>query len=155
MNNNDLRFDPLTGQLITGNNNTNNLNTDNAAAQNNGAQINPATIGGMQVDNNTNFGPTANPTNVNNSAVNTGTITSINNEQSTITNVQPDNMANQMSGIPTVEQSKQDFISSTQIISSDKNEDKKDGPNFILIAIIFVLILAAIIFVFPFLLKNI
>ena len=59
----------------------------------------------------------------------------------------------QMQNIPTVEQSKQDFISNTQAISEEKKEEKKDEPNIAFIIILFVIIFASIFFLFPFLLK--
>jgi len=58
-----------------------------------------------------------------------------------------------MQTIPTVEQSKQEFINNTQTNSSVKKEEKKDGPNIAFIVILFVIIFASIFFLFPYLLK--
>ncbi len=66
---------------------------------------------------------------------------------------QTPNTVNPMAGVPTVEQSQQDFIKSTQTISSDNSNDKSSGPNYILIAVIFAIIFAALFFVFPLLLN--
>ena len=60
----------------------------------------------------------------------------------------------QLQNIPTVEQDKQNFISNTQANSTAKEEEKKDGPNIAFIVIMFIIIFAAIFFLFPFLLKN-
>ena len=51
---------------------------------------------------------------------------------------------------PTVEQSKQDFIDTTQTMTTPKQEEKKDGPNITFIIILFVIILASILFLFPY-----
>lgn len=59
----------------------------------------------------------------------------------------------QMQTIPTVEQNKQDFINNTQVNSTVEKEDKKEGPNITFIVILFVIIFAAIFFLFPYLLK--
>ena len=60
----------------------------------------------------------------------------------------------QMQSIPTVEQDKQNFISNTQADSTAKEEVKKDGPNIVFIVIMFLVIFAAIFFLFPYLLKT-
>lgn len=59
----------------------------------------------------------------------------------------------QMQSIPTVEQTKQDFINNTQANSVVEKEEKKEGPNITFIIILFVIIFAAIFFLFPYLLK--
>ena len=58
-----------------------------------------------------------------------------------------------MQSIPTVEQTTQDFINNTQINSTVEKEEKKDSPNITFIVILFVIIFAAIFFLFPYLLK--
>jgi len=55
--------------------------------------------------------------------------------------------------IPTVEQTNQNFVSNTQAISSEKKVEKKAGINYFLVIILFLIVVAAIYFVFP-LLKN-
>ena len=65
-----------------------------------------------------------------------------------------DTNINNMQAVPTVEQSKQDFINNTQSVTSEPKKEKKDGINWTFIIIMFVIILGAIIFVFPYLLKN-
>ena len=59
----------------------------------------------------------------------------------------------QMQNIPTVEQTKQQFIDNTQANSSAKIEEKKEGPNIAFIVILFIIIFAAIFFLFPYLIK--
>ena len=61
----------------------------------------------------------------------------------------------QMQNIPTVEQSKQEFINNTQANNAVKKEEKKDGPNITFIVILFVIIFAAIFFLFPYLMDVI
>lgn len=65
------------------------------------------------------------------------------------------NIINPMQYVPTVEQSKQAFIDSTQNMSNKKKEEKKSGVNFAFIIGLFVVLFAAIVFVFPLLLKYI
>ena len=60
----------------------------------------------------------------------------------------------QMQSIPTVGQNMQDFISNTQEASTAKKTEKKNGPNILFIVILFVVIFAAIFFLFPYLLEN-
>ena len=62
---------------------------------------------------------------------------------------------NEFQSIPTVEQSQQDFINNVQSMNQEKKEEKKEGINFVFIIILFVIILAAIYFLFPLLLKYI
>ena len=61
----------------------------------------------------------------------------------------------QLQNIPTVEQNKQDFINNVQNMNQETNVQKKESINFIFIIILFVIILAAIYFLFPILLKYI
>lgn len=62
-------------------------------------------------------------------------------------NVQP------IQSIPTIEQSKEQFINNIQNISENKKEEKKEGVNYIFIIVLFVIIFAAIFFLFPYLLQ--
>lgn len=119
------------------------------------------------MNNQMNFDPiTGQPINQNNNNIvpNNGTINTV--EQNNIP-VQPENTLNQQSlettvinpqqiiqNIPTVEQSKQEFINNTQANSSTKQEDKKDGPNIAFIIILFIIIFASIFFLFPYLQKT-
>ena len=68
-------------------------------------------------------------------------------------NLNPTNIQQQMQSIPTVDQSKQQFINNTQASSEVNKEKKKDGPNIALIVVLFAIIFAAIFFLFPYLLK--
>lgn len=129
MDNSQMNFDPMTGQPI--NKNTNNSNM----VPNNGMTI-PIEQNSIQ-----NSLPTQTE-NVNNINV-TPSI------EPSITNVQQS-----MQNIATVEQSKQEFIENTQANSSAKKEEKKDGPNIAFIIILFVIIFAAIFFLFPYLQKT-
>ena len=61
---------------------------------------------------------------------------------------------NQMQNIPTVEQSKEQFIDNTQSISTEKKEEKSGSVNYVFIIILFVIIFAAIFFLFPILLEK-
>jgi len=58
-------------------------------------------------------------------------------------------------GVPTVEQSKEDFIDNTQSLTPEKKEVKKKEVNYLFMIILFVIIFAAIFFLFPILLKHI
>lgn len=127
MNNNQMNFDPMTGQPINQNTNSvnnnvvpNTLRQDSIQPTNQAQQVNtlePA----QQIQ----------PTPVNN-----------------IMNTQQ-----QIQNIPTVEQSKQEFINNTQANNTVKKEEKKEGPNIIFIIVLFVIIFASILFLFPYLLK--
>ena len=68
-------------------------------------------------------------------------------EQLQNVNVQP------IQTIPTIEQSKEQFINNTQNISETKKEEKKEGVNYIFIIVLFIIIFAAIFFLFPYLLE--
>lgn len=59
----------------------------------------------------------------------------------------------QMQNIPTVEQTKSEFINNTQSNNTIKEEIKNEKNNIIFIIILFTIILAAIIFLFPYLIK--
>lgn len=62
---------------------------------------------------------------------------------------------NELQNIPTVEQDKEAFINNVQTIHQEKQEEKKEGVNFAFIIILFIIILVAIYFLFPILLKYI
>lgn len=82
-------------------------------------------------------------------------------EQNTIVNETQNNtnqeiqVQNQLQNIPTVDQSKEEFINNAQSINKEKKEEKKEGVNFIFIIILFVVILITIYFLFPLLLDYI
>ena len=63
------------------------------------------------------------------------------------------NPQQQMQSIATVEQDKQQFIQNTQASNVVKKEEKKDGPNIGFIITLFIIILASILFLFPYLMK--
>ena len=119
------------------------------------------------MNNQMNFDPiTGQPINQNNNNIipNNGIINTV--EQNNVP-VQPENTLNQqpsettvinpqqvIQNIPTVEQTKQEFINNTQANSSAKKEDKKDGPNIAFIIFLFIIIFASIFFLFPYLQKT-
>lgn len=117
MNNNGMKFDPMTGKPL------NNPQTDNQSL--NASPIMPAMPEMPQSNSN---------------------IT---------TPMQNQDVNNQplIQGVPTVEQSQQEFISSTQNISSEKKEEKKDKLNYTFVIVLFVLVMLAIYFLFPILLR--
>lgn len=71
-------------------------------------------------------------------------------EQLLDSNIQP---IQPIQSIPTIEQSREQFINNTQNISETKKEEKKEGVNYIFIIVLFVIIFAAIFFLFPYLLE--
>lgn len=76
--------------------------------------------------------------------------------QQTIKVIMPDsNIQNNLQSVPTVEQSKEQFINNTQSTIQEKRNKKKSDVNYTFVIILFVIILAAILFLFPFLLKYI
>ena len=104
------------------------------------------------MNNNMNFDPiTGQPLNTNNN-IESNNLQRISNTQE-LNHAPQINIQQQFQSIPTVEQSKQEFINMTQTNISEKKEEKKDSPNIIFIIILFLIILAAILFVFPYLLK--
>ena len=62
---------------------------------------------------------------------------------------------NELQNIPTVEQDAQEFINKVQAQSQEKKDDKKDGINFVFIILLFAVILAIVIFLFPVLLNYV
>lgn len=129
MNNNQMRFDPMTGQPINNINTNTNMNNNSVPNQN---IQNPQTY--QQVNQNTIQQPTVNQQTFQNAMIN---------EQV------------QMQSIPTVDQTKQEFINNTQNMNTEKKENKKEGVNYLFIIILFAIMFAAIFFLFPILLKYI
>ena len=76
-------------------------------------------------------------------------------ENPSTTNEVQTNTQAQLENIPTVEQGKQEFINNAQAMNTEKKEEKKEGVNFWFVLIMFGVILAAIFFLFPFLLKYV
>lgn len=122
MDNNQINFDPMTGQPIN-----QNLNNNNTVVPNQAQPVNVQPVAPVQPV------PAVEP-------------------------VQPIPVVDeqqQIQNIPTVEQSKQEFIDNTQANNTAKKEEKKDGPNIAFIVILFVIIFAAIFFLFPYLMDII
>ncbi len=127
-----MRFDPMTGQPINNTNTTVVPNMpNNTTVQNQNFQINQDTQ------------------TIQNQPIQQQPINQQSFESTMI------NQINQMQSIPTVDQSKQDFINNTQNINAEKKEEKKQGINYVFIIILFIIIFAAIFFLFPILLKYI
>ena len=126
MNNNQINFDPITGQPI-----------NNNAAIN--QQAFEATSMQQPINNNTAINQQANI------------------EFQTVSNNAeiPNNLSiqHQMQNIPTIEQTKQNFINNTQATTAAQSQEKKDGPNIVFIIILFAIIFAALFFIFPLLIK--
>ena len=59
-----------------------------------------------------------------------------------------------MKAIPTAGQSTQEFINNTQSMTSEKKEENKGKVNYAFVIILFIIILASIFFLFPYLLKH-
>ena len=68
-------------------------------------------------------------------------------------NINQANIQQQMQTIPTVDQSKQEFITNQQSTTEGKKEEKKNGPNIAFIVILFIIIFASMFFLFPYLLN--
>lgn len=76
--------------------------------------------------------------------------------ETVITPIQSNNVIQQqIQGVPTVEQSKEEFIDNTQALTPEKKEEKQNGVNYVFMVILFVIIFGAIFFLFPLLLKHI
>ena len=119
--NNNMNFDPITGQPIQNNIQQPVVQPEAIVDQQSIAQTEAA----MQ--------PQANPVQQQNN---------INNQM-------------QFQNIPTIEQSKQEFINNIQEIHTEKKEEKKEKINFGFIIILFIVLLVAIYFLFPLLLDYI
>lgn len=125
MNNNEMKFDPITGQPLNNNLDlNNNISTQDISNNQNVVQTNQQVIQNAQM------------------------------QQSNIVNQDLNNQI-QMQSIPTVDQSRQEFINNTQALNAEKKEEKKSGINYAFIIILFAIIFAAIFFLFPYLLKHI
>ena len=75
-------------------------------------------------------------------------------ENQTINNPQNEVLIQtELHNIPTIEQNKEQFIENIQSTNQEIKENKKEGTNFIFIIIIFIIMLAAILFIFPLLLN--
>lgn len=136
MNNNGMRFDPNTGQPLQ------QMPNQNIQAQ--PIQQNP----------NMNSVPVQTEQQIANTAIPNQNV-QVQPVQQTIQPNQVPQQNIQMQGIPTVEQSRQEFVSNTQANTTEKKEAKKSGINYALVIILFVVILAAIYFLFPILMKYI
>lgn len=125
MNNNEMKFDPITGQPLNNNLDLNNdISAQDISNNQNVVQTNQQVIQNAQI------------------------------QQSNIVNQDLNNQI-QMQSIPTVDQSRQEFINNTQALNAEKKEEKKSGINYAFIIILFAIIFAAIFFLFPYLLKHI
>ena len=130
-----MNFDPITGQPI-----------NNSIVSNQGQQINVQPTQVQTPQQVQQPVPTVEPV----QPVPTPTIESV---QPVPTVNNTISTQQQIQTIPTVEQSKQEFINNTQANNTVKKEEKNDGPNIGFIVILFVIIFAAIFFLFPYLLK--
>lgn len=131
MDNNQMKFDPMTGQPI-----------NNNLVPNRPNNIVPPVVQNIQPVQQT-------PVSVESQADQSQPQNTINQP----TNNAYINPQQQIQGIATVEQDKQQFIQNTQASNAVKKEEKKDGPNITFVIILFVIILATIIFLFPYLMK--
>lgn len=118
MNNNEMNFDPMTGQPI----NKSDVNTTPISQQN----IPIVGIDQKQPEQQT----------------------------EDIQSQASQNNSNLFQTVPTVEQSKQDFINNTQALTPEKKEEISNN-NYTFIIILFIIIFASIFFLFPILLKYI
>lgn len=134
MNNNQIKFDPMTGQPIQPQMN------GNAEVNNNQNINNIPNIQPINVQNN----------NIPNQVVQNNSMPQVNTDQ--MNNSQ--NIMNQMQNIATVDQSKEAFINNTQATVKDNTGDNAPKVNYVFVAIIFIIIFAAIFFLFPYLQKN-
>ncbi len=143
--------------------NQNNINTNNAYSNENNIQSMPTTVQ-PAVDNSLNSAvqqnnvQTDNFVNTNIPVQNVQPVVNTNtqNVQSNIpTSQQETQIQSQMQNIPTVEQSKEQFINNVQNVNQGHKEEKKETNPLILIGILFVVVLVAIYFLFPLLDKYI
>lgn len=131
MDNNKMNFDPMTGLPINQPNNINELQP-NIPIQNN---IDTSNLQYSNIEVSTQA--------LQNSLLDTE-----------IVNKQNNNVQQQMQNIPTVEQSKNEFINNVNVaVNETKKEEKKDGPNITFIIILFAIIFASVFFLFPYLLE--
>ena len=131
--NNNMNFDPMTGQPIQ--KNQTEINTQEVTQSN-------------LVEQQINQQP-------NEQVIKQTTIVE-QNEQQPISEQQINaQIQTQLQSIPTVEQNEQQFINNVQTMNQEKKEETKEGVNFVFIIVLFVIILAAIYFLFPLLSKYI
>lgn len=138
MNNSELKFDPQTGQPLQ----NNELKFDPQTGQplNNA----PAPVAPVQAE------PQVVPPVATTPVQPTPEV----NPNASITTVQPTSeipqpVTPQVNTVPTIEQSETEFINNAQAVSSEQQEEKAGGLNYAFIIILFVAILAAILFLFP------
>ncbi len=157
MNNNQTTFEPMTGQAFqpqsNGNmggnanvqpNQTMNLQNNNGVSQ----QVQQANTQAAQV--NIQQGQTNNQVGQVNAQPQP-----INNQNGQVnTQVSNEDVMNQMKNIATVDQSKEAFINNTQAATQKNTGENPPKVNYVFVAIVFVIILAAILFLFPYLQKN-
>jgi UDP-3-O-acyl-N-acetylglucosamine deacetylase len=143
--NNQMNFDPITGQPINNQNNTIPMGMEQQQSQ---VTVPVQPLPSSSQDLSTQLVQTSNenvtPFDNLNSEINQ-TITTVDNSIDT---------QQQLQSIPTVEQSTQNFINNVQSTNTEKQDEKKDRPNITFIIILFAIIFAAILFLFPFLLKT-
>ena len=125
-NTNNMNFDPMTGAPLQNNNQTN-------------TQVNNELVENIQP--NVRIEPQVQQQN-----------TEVNNQTTINSGAQ---IQNELQNIPTVGQDKDSFINNVQTLNQEKQEEKNEGVNFAFIIILFVIILVAIYFLFPILLKYI
>lgn len=157
MDNNGMKFDPMTGKPLEQTTNTNNTPNTNGTNNLNNVQ----NINNMNTTQNIN---TTNATMPNGQVLNgiTGSVSPTVQpnlvDTSVVQNIQSQsnmvNQINQMQSIPTVDQSREAFIDNTQSMTAEKNEAKKSSVNYVFVIILFIIIFASIFFLFPFLFKN-
>lgn len=133
--NNNINFDPVTGQPIQ--NEQPQFTTEPSNTQqpveNFQAQIADGKLSDEMM-------PTMEPINQ--------PLQETSNEQ----NIQPQD---QLHTIPVVGQNQQDFINNSQTVNQEKSEEKKEGISITFVIILFVIMLVAIYFLFPLLSKYI
>lgn len=158
--NNNMNFDPLTGQPLNNNNTLNNGNINqnqNIAMPNQYAQTQNTNVQ-AQVQN-TNIQPQQPIMNQNIELQNLNQaqynpvppVPTV--EDNNINNLE--NIQNSLNSIPTVDQSRTEFMNNTQTMNETKKEEKKSGINYGFVIALFIIVLVAIIFLFPLLMKYI
>lgn len=158
--NNNMNFDPLTGQPLNNNNTLNNESINqnqNIAMPNQYTQAQNTNVQ-AQVQN-TNIQtqqPIMNQNielqNLNQAQYNpVPPVPTV--EDNNINNLE--NIQNSLNSIPTVDQSRTEFMNNTQTMNETKKEEKKSGINYGFVIALFIIVLVAIIFLFPLLMKYI
>lgn len=126
MNNNQMNFNPETGEQLNNNENVQNVQP---------IDLKPSTV---QMDSSNQISQIDQNNQIN--AINQQNI------------IQP-----QMQSIPTIEQGKSEFINNTQAqtLNQENKNEKKSNFNYTFVIILFIIIFAAIFFLFPVLLEYI